>query len=305
MHSLSLVITIFNEADNIIEFLSSYARQTLLADECVIVDANSTDGTADLVADFAKQNPHLHIKLHILAGNRSMGRNFAISKTSGTYLAMTDAGCILDEGWLEQLWQVQQSSQAQVVGGFFEGLKRDKLQEAMTPYFLQLSLPANPQDFVPTTRSVLLDRRVLEKFGSFNEKLILSEDYELFLRLKRKGVTFAMARQAVVYWRGPDNYQDFIKKLLSFATSDVEAGIWRPKVSLLFARYLFAFLLLLLGLYEMVIFFALIYLFWSAYKHRKHLPSWWWQLPVLQLLADAAVMWGSFRALPRFKTRAL
>jgi len=305
MYSLSLVITVFNEADNIVAFLNSYARQTLLADECVVVDAFSIDGTYDLVADFAKQNPHLHIKLHSLAGNRAMGRNFAISQATGVYLAMTDAGCILDANWLEQLWQVQEASHAEVVSGFFQGMKQNALQEAMTPYFLQLALPANPQDFVPTTRSVLLDRRVLVKFGTFNEKLILSEDYELFRRLKQGGVTFAMARQAVVYWQGPDNYQEFIKKLAAFATSDVEAGIWRAKVSLLFARYILAFVLLLLGLYEMVIFFAIMYLFWSAYKHRKHLPSWWWQLPLLQLLADVAVMWGSFRALPKFKTRAL
>lgn len=302
--SLALIVTVFNEADNIEAWLLSYARQSVLADECLIVDAGSTDGTWEILRACAKQQPQLRLRLWQRPSNRAQARNFAIRHTQCQYLAMTDAGCVLDPEWLAQLWQVQQATGAEVVGGFFQGLPAGPLAEAMTPFFLQLRVAEDGGDFLPTTRSVLVGRAAWEQAGGFNERLILSEDYDFFRRLRRAQHSFAFARQALVSWRGPATGREFVSKLAAFASSDIEAGILRGKVVLLLLRYLFALLILFSPVPWLLAILLPLYCFWSIHKHRSYLPRWWWLLPVLQISADLAVMWGTLRALPQFKTRA-
>jgi GT2 family glycosyltransferase len=200
---------------------------------------------------------------------------------------------------------VQLQSQAVAVGGFFQGLEQSPAAVAMTPYFLQLNVAADGSNFSPTTRSALVRRVAVEEVGGFNEQLILSEDYDLFLRLRRANYSFAFAKQALVYWRGPTRFGEFIGKLAAFASSDIEAGLWRPKVTLLFARYAVGVLLLFSPVPWLLAILLSLYLTWSIHKHRAYLPKQWWWLPLLQVSADLAVMGGTLRALSRFKTRVV
>ena len=54
---LSLIVTVFNEADTIEDFLRSVQQQSLAPTELIIVDAQSTDNTVNLIKKFAKK-PH-------------------------------------------------------------------------------------------------------------------------------------------------------------------------------------------------------------------------------------------------------
>jgi glycosyltransferase involved in cell wall biosynthesis len=302
--SVSLIATVFNEKNNISDFLKSYQKQSLVASEFIIVDAFSNDGTDKIIAKFAKQNLHLKIKIFQRKSNRAQARNFAVSKTIGEYLAFTDAGCLLDPFWLHELVNKQLESKQKVVGGFFQGIAKNILQEAIVPYFLQLNKRVDKQNFVPTTRSLIIEKELWQSLGGLNEKLELSEDYDLMLRIKDRKISIAFAKKAIVYWYPPTNFIGFISKIAAFATSDIEAGIIRPKVISIYFRYLFLLLLFLIG--GPIYFFtaALLYLLWSIYKNYHNCPHSWFYLPLLQLSSDGVIMVASFLALPRFRTRA-
>lgn len=52
---VSLITTLYNESKNIEAFLDSYKKQTVYADEFIIVDGGSTDGTIDYINDFIEE----------------------------------------------------------------------------------------------------------------------------------------------------------------------------------------------------------------------------------------------------------
>lgn len=301
---VSLIATVFNEEQNIEDFLQSYKKQTVLAKEFIIIDSFSSDQTYQIIKKFSKQYPQLKIKLYKKFSNRSQARNFAVTKVSSDYLAFTDAGCLLDRFWLAKLVQEQAKTKKRVVGGHFRGLSKSRLQEAIVPYFLQLNKKVNAQNFVPTTRSLLIEKKLWLELGGLNEDLILSEDYELMLRIKKQKISWAFASQAIVYWLPPQNYWAFLKKIASFAASDIKAGIIRPKVISIFLRYLF-FLFLIFN-FESIFFliFFIFYLIWSIYKNKHNAPKAFLYLPLLQISSDLTIMGASLWAWPRFKSRA-
>lgn len=300
--SVSLIATVFNESSSILSLLESYKRQSVKAEEFIIVDAMSNDGTDRLITEFAKTNPQLNVKLIRKKTNRSQARNLASQKAIGDYLAFTDAGCILDEYWLEKLIDRLLKSEAKAVGGYFKGQSRTKLEEAIVPYFLQLQKNTNEKNFTPTTRSFLIDKKLWQEMNGLNEKLELSEDYQLMQRIKRQGTKIAFAKEAIVYWQPPSTFKAFLKKIGAFAKSDIEAGIIRPKVLTIFARYI---VFILLGVFVWPVFCLVFaaYLTWSVYKNKHNCPHSWHLLPILQLSSDLKIMWETLRALPKFNSR--
>lgn len=301
--SVSLIATVFNEANNIKAFLESYKKQNIKASEFIIVDALSTDETASIIEEFINANPQLKIKLFKKESNRSVARNFAVSKAKGDYLAFTDAGCLLNKFWLEELLRELIESQKQVVGGFFQGIAKNNLEEAIVPYFLQLNKNVNEKNFTPTTRSLLIEKKLWQKLGGLNENLKLSEDYQLMLRIKQAKISMAFAKKAIVRWYPPTSFLAFLKKIAGFAESDVEAGILRPKVLSIFARYGILLFLLAVNIFYFLA-ALLIYAIWSIQKNKHNCPNSWLYLPILQVSSDLVIMIATLFALRKFNSRA-
>jgi len=158
-NSLSLIATVLNEGNTILDLLNSYKRQKLLANEFIIVDAGSNDKTVELIRDFSKKNKNLKIKLFQENGNRSHGRNFAVKKAKGNLIAITDAGCVLHQNWLEKLLVTAKKEKAEVVAGFYKGVAKSRLEEAFLPYFLVMSDQVKA-GFLPATRSMLISKNL-------------------------------------------------------------------------------------------------------------------------------------------------
>lgn len=302
--SVSLIATVLNEADNIQAFLESYRRQTLLASEFIIVDAYSTDRTVELIRAFAKKEAQLNIKLFDLPdASRGEARNFAAAQAKGEYLAFTDAGCMLDQKWLAELLAEQARTKAQVVGGWFSGFSTSKFEEAIVPYFLQLPRRPSAKNFVPTSRSLLIAKKTFNLVGGFREELQLSEDYELMLRLRSQRISWAFAAKAIVYWLPPKTYQEFLRKIAAFAASDIEAGILRPKVLSLYARYLLLIAAWVVNSYLGLV-LTVVYLLWSITKNYHNCPKSWHLLPAMQISSDLVVMTATLFALKKFNSKA-
>jgi glycosyltransferase involved in cell wall biosynthesis len=290
---LSLIVTVFNEATTIENFLLSVQKQSLVPGEVIIVDAQSTDCTADLISNFAK-NTSLNIRFFIKQGNRSIGRNLAVRKSRGKYVAITDAGCILDKDWLKELWRTQCESQEPVVAGYYWGVANSVFQEATIPYFLVMPERIKEKEFLPATRSMLIKKSLWQKMGGLDEALNYNEDYHLAKRLKNQQVKIAFSNKAIVYWLPPKNLGQFCQKIYFFAKGDAAASLIRSKVYLIFLRYLIFFGILLFFPNNYLIFWLMgLYLLWAMLKNVKYCPRSFFYLPILQLLADWLVMLGT------------
>ncbi len=87
---LTVVIPVYNEHNTLPEILRR-VQATGLADEIILVDDGSTDGTRDLLPALAEAHPNLHIILH----ERNQGKGAAVrtglQHASGDIILIQDA----------------------------------------------------------------------------------------------------------------------------------------------------------------------------------------------------------------------
>lgn len=120
--------------------------------------------------------------------------------------------------------------------------------------------------------------------------------------MKRIGANIVFQRKALVFWVPRKNIWQAFTMFCRFAYGDAEAGILRPKVILIYARYvlgvvwcawifwdrnknaLFGFILMILIYIGWAI--------WKNYKYVKH-PKAFLYLPALQIVSDLAVLAGT------------
>jgi len=311
---VSLVITVLNEGDTIYDLMDSIAEMSLLPEETVVVDGGSSDDTVDTLKTFAQAKKGAAIGLRIFeqAGNRSVGRNAGIEQAKNDVIAITDAGCTVDEDWLLQLWeryQLHQANQQVIISGYYQPATAiSNFQQAVAPYVLVMPDKVDTATFLPATRSMLITRQAWSALGTFDESKPDNEDYVMAREIKRSQVTLDFASQAIVYWQPVKTLAAFAKMIFRFARGDAVAGLWRWKVGLLFGRYLAAvgltwwlwrnvsfnvFLFIMTGL-------AISYLVWAIVKNASYIQkgAWVW-LPILQITSDGAVIWGTMVGLFR------
>ena len=207
MPFVSLIITVLNEADTICSLLKAVNDQTLFPDEIVVVDGGSKDKTPQIIKKFTQDNPDFNLKLFIKPGfNISQGRNFAINQAKNELIAITDAGCVPDQNWLEELvktYQQEKRDQATstpVVAGYYYGLAQTPFEQAVVPYVLVMPDRINPDHFLPASRSMLLEKKVWQQIGGFREDLTVSEDFAFAQELIKNKVPLAFNQQAKVGW---------------------------------------------------------------------------------------------------------
>ncbi len=105
--SVSLVIPAFDEEAVIRRCLLAAIHQTVAAEQIIVVDNGSTDGTGAVVGRMQQEHPHSGIVL--LRQNAEQGitptRDFGFSGAVGEVLGRIDADSLLEPDWVEQVQQ--------------------------------------------------------------------------------------------------------------------------------------------------------------------------------------------------------
>jgi len=149
---VSFIATVFNEEKTIKKFLASLLAQTKQPEEIIIVDGGSVDNT---VAEI-KNAKGKKIKIFVSFGaNRSQGRNLAIKKAGGEIIVTADGGCELDKKWLEEITKPFKNPTIDVVAGYYQPITKNTFQKCLACYTCVMKDQINPQDFLPSSRSIL------------------------------------------------------------------------------------------------------------------------------------------------------
>lgn len=296
MATIGLIVTVLNEEESLQSLLESIEQQTRLPNEVVIVDGGSTDLTQQILAHWKAPCSYRWV---VKPGNRSVGRNEAILQLKTEYVAITDAGCVLDAQWLEKITEPFLQHSAEVVAGYYKPNALSAFQAAAAAYMLVMPKNITPlSTFLPATRSMALSKDAWEKAGRFNEKLSDNEDYAFARSLQRSGIKMTFVIDAIVLWTPPKTWSQFIKQIYRFAYGDAVARLYRPKVLYIFLRYLF---FTLLGVYsfDVLLNILLIYAFWARQKNSAYVNSLQslYILPAMQFATDIVVMYGTLYGL--------
>ena len=95
---LSIVTINYNNAEGLRKTLASVASQTYRYIEHIIVDAASTDGSVDVIKEYAASLASLHHSIIWLSepdGGIYSGMNKGIRKATGDYVQILNSGDIL------------------------------------------------------------------------------------------------------------------------------------------------------------------------------------------------------------------
>lgn len=293
---ISFITTVYNEESSIGFLLESLTKQSLRANEIIIVDAGSNDSTREIILQYRKKLP---IKFFTKKGNRSHGRNFAIKKAKNKIIAVSDAGCTLNNYWTEKITQPLKVSSADVVAGFYKPVANNVFEKSLASY---TCVPEEKvgSDFLPSSRSIAFTKDAWSNVGGYPENLNTCEDLIFASRLKKDGFRFVVVKDAYVMWPQRRTLVSAAYQFYQYALGDGKAAYIRPTVVLLYLRYIFGMLLLILGLISQIFIYLVLILFvlyisWSIFKNYKYVANYKaiFYLPVLQLLSDFCVMTGT------------
>jgi len=180
--TISVIVPTFNRVHTLPRAIDSVLRQTRPADEIIVVDDGSEDGTAELL--------HRHYpQIRNLQQNNqgvSAARNRGIRQANGEWIALLDS----DDAWLPgkleaQLRALEAEPAARLCHTeevWIRNGKRVNQKDRHAKsggWIFRNCLPL----CVISPSAALLHRSLLDEIGEFDEGLPACEDYDLWLRI--------------------------------------------------------------------------------------------------------------------------
>jgi glycosyltransferase involved in cell wall biosynthesis len=238
----SFISTVYNEEDSIQDFLESIKDQTVLPGEIIIVDGGSKDRTFSRMEDFfgkwvredkspifmspdkdngSKKQGKVAVKLISSQGaGISRGRNIAIGKASREIISVSDAGCLLDPGWLEEINQGMDKDPDRVNGGMNYSICKSMLQRLTALAIMPGLNETDPESFMPSSRNVSFRKTHWKDVGGYPEDLDFGEDMKFDFNLKGKGYDLVFSPTAAVYWKMRENLAGIFRQFFRYAKGD-------------------------------------------------------------------------------------
>jgi len=207
-----------------VAFVDSLLKQSKKSAEIIIVDGASTDGTREILEKYDERQEVVLISQDC---NISEGRNLGISKAKNKVIAVTDAGCVVTETWLENILEYfNQDPQPDVVAGNFRFNCHSSFEEAVS----LATFPPNRDEteaavYYPSSRSLAFRKSAWEKARGYPEWLAVAEDTLFNIRLRQLGCRFVFAKDAIVRWRPRATWHALAKQRFNFARCNAQAGI--------------------------------------------------------------------------------
>jgi len=304
---VSVCITVYNEEKSISRLIKSFLNQTKKPGEIVIVDGGSTDKTVEIIRHWQKKDKR--VRLLVKKCSRSEGRNLSIELAKNKIIAVTDAGCVPKNNWLEKLILSFKNDKVEMVAGFYKMTGDKPIQKAFS-VFLGVKKEDFDVSFLPSTRSVAFKKELWEEIGGFPEDLDdTAEDTVFNIKALDYGVKMAHAKDAVVEWGMPETLRAGINKMYLYAKGDAKSKVWKHpskgfashniRVFSIILRYIFGMLLLILSFTYPPLLYVLLgaitaYIIWvvrKVYIRTQDISSALWGI-LIQFPSDFALMKG-------------
>ncbi len=221
---LTVAILTYNRADRLRQTLAGVARQTFPAEqfEVLVVDNNSTDGTRDVVAEFAGARP---APRHLVETRQGLdyARNRAIAEARGAILLFADDDILVEPDWLMNMaepFAADSGGRIGAVGGEVIPVFPDGLPDWIAEWHSPLAFRADAGPLKPSQSpmgaNLAIRRSTLERVGPFHLGLdraggsyFSGGDSDMVRRIRAAGLEVWFAPAAAVRHQMPASRTTF------------------------------------------------------------------------------------------------
>jgi glycosyltransferase involved in cell wall biosynthesis len=200
---VSVIIPAYNMARYVGETISSAQAQSFTDHEIIVINDGSTDETEQALEPFRDQIVYVRQKNRGLSAARNTGLRLA----RGAYVALLDADDLLLPAYLEKMVGLMESASAPDVvwpnailfgQPHWEGKLFQDIYPASHPVTVERLLAKECNIFV----SAIFHRRLIAEVGMFDEEIRWGgEDFDLWLRMVRRGYRFDFTTEPLVRYR--------------------------------------------------------------------------------------------------------
>ena len=203
-YGVSVVLPAFNSESTIRRSIDSVLRQTRPADEIVVVDDGSTDGSADVIKSYGDKVRYVYQENSSCAGARNSG----IKAAKYRWIALQDA----DDEWLEDKLELQMKVLEENPDLLWCGANSynslgtkksfrcppEKAKQALggKDYFDNYLAEAAKRSFHNCAVTMVIRRDIFDEVGLFAEDLRRPEDIDMWSRIAFKYPKMGYVTQA-------------------------------------------------------------------------------------------------------------
>lgn len=218
MKKLSLIIATYNRCQSLLRLLGSVVSQSAPKEqwECVVVNNNSSDDTAEAFAAFASEHADCNLRMVTeVKQGLSNARNCGIKASVGQYIAIIDDDETIEQSFIESYIEFFDSFPAAMAAGgavraVFEcGRPRwmSHYTERMIANTLDLDIAVTlfPKNRVPAGGNMAFRREIFDRVGVFNpqlgrngQSLMGGEENDLFARIRERGYDIFFVPNAAI-----------------------------------------------------------------------------------------------------------
>lgn len=199
---VSIVTAAHNAESTITETLGSVRAQTYSDWELVVVSDGSTDGTRDIIQNYAEAETRIRLE-NVTRVGKSPARNLGIGAARNKWLLFLDADDLLAPIQIELMIDAVAPNPS--LNAVHCGWARMALDGMLSVY----DHPSYEGDLfeVLAKRSpfpihaCLVERTLVEKVGGFDPTMITCEEWDLWQRIARTGAKFGAVSEVLAIYR--------------------------------------------------------------------------------------------------------
>lgn len=215
--SVDVIIPAYNESEVIRDCLQSFVSQTYSNFRVHFIDDQSTDDTKAIIQEYVAQDPqrfHLHEFGKVGPGK---ARNLVAYNSTAEILAFTDADCIPQNQWIEELVLGFLDTKVASTGGPHLAPIQSNPFQLSVERFLKRASPLiafykrSGNEIVETRHNPLCNvayrRDIFARLRGFREDLFPGEDVEMDQRITDAGYRITYNPKAVVFHHRPESIE--------------------------------------------------------------------------------------------------
>ena len=206
MSKVSVIMPVYNGENFIEEAIGSILNQTYSDWELICIDDGSTDGSKEIIRSFNDKRIRYFYQKNF--GSPARGRNLGIKVSNGDYIAFIDQDDIyLPESISERIKCFIKNPKICFVYSdcMIIDAEGKEIHDSIIRYTNKIPFSGwvfkelFSGIFIPI-QAVMIKKKVFDNVGMFNEKLVGTDDYEMWLRIScHYPITYL--NKALAKWR--------------------------------------------------------------------------------------------------------